>query len=251
MLWGDSLNTLMIILSAFIAFFATLSAGVFIKKLQRHVGIVCAFSSGFFIALSLFELLPDTLAFASQAQVSLGEISIVAVSGFIFLFALNKGFSRLYRSKLDNTKTYKQRIGLFSTLEFCSHAFIEGVAIGLTFQLQFELGIFVAIAVISHDFCDGISTLALMINSGNTLRSSFGMLLVDASAPIVGALTTLLFVIQSAFLVYALSFLFGSFLYIGGLVLLPDANQMNRPIVTAAFFLIGFSLILFFTIITQ
>jgi zinc transporter ZupT len=244
------LNTLLIILSAVAAFFATLSAGIFIKKLEHHVGVVCAFSSGFFIALSLFELLPDILEFAPQAKVSVVEMSIVALSGFVFLLALNKGLSRFYRDKLEKTKTYKQRIGWFSTLEFCSHAFLEGIAIGLTFQLQFELGIFVAIAVISHDFCDGISTLALMINSGNTLRSSFGMLLVGASAPIVGALTTLLFIIQSYFLVYALSFLFGSFLYIGGLVLLPDANRMNRPIVTAAFFLTGFLLILFFTIIT-
>ena len=79
---------------------------------------------------------------------------------------------------------FQPRMGLFSTLEFCSHAVLEGLAIGVSFQLQFGLGVFIAAAVISHDFCDGISTLALMLNSGNSLKSSIGMLFVDATAPV-------------------------------------------------------------------
>jgi len=143
--------------------------------------------------------------------------------------------------------TFQPRIGLLSTLEFCSHAFLEGIAIGVSFQLQFGLGIFIAVAVISHDFCDGISTLALMLNSGNSLKSSMSMLLIDAIAPAFGAVATLLFAIQNYLLVYILSFLFGSFLYLGGGTLLPDAYRMNRPIVTVVFFLFGFFLILILT----
>lgn len=132
-------------------------------------------------------------------------------------------------------------------MEFCSHAFLEGVAIGVSFQFQFGLGVLVALAVVSHDFCDGVSTLALMLNSGNTLKSSMSMLVVDAFAPLLGAMFTLFFAIQSYFLVYVLAFLLGSFLYIGGGTLLPDAYRMNRPIVTVVFFLVGFLLIPFFT----
>jgi zinc transporter ZupT len=139
------------------------------------------------------------------------------------------------------------RIGLLSTIEFCSHGFIEGLAIGVSFQLELSLGVFVAIAVVSHDFCDGISTLALMLNSGNTMKSSMGMLLVDALAPVIGAVTTLFFTIQNYFLAFALSFLVGSFLYMGAGSLLPDAYKMNRPAITIFFFLAGFFIILFFT----
>ena len=87
----------------------------------------------------------------------------------------------------------------------------------MSFQLQFGLGIFIAIAVVSHDFCDGISTLTLMLNSGNSLKSAMRMLFIDAIAPALGAATTLVFAVQNCFLVYSLSFLFGgSFLYVGG-----------------------------------
>ena len=104
-----------------------------------------------------------------------------------------------------------------------------------------------AAAVVSHDFCDGVSTLALMLNSGNSMKSSISMLIVDAIAPVFGAIITLFFAVQNYILVYALSFLLGSFLYIGGVMLLPDAYRMNRPIVTISFFLTGFFLIILLT----
>jgi zinc transporter ZupT len=242
------MNALPIVISAIIAFAVTLSAGIFIKKFKSNIGIVCAFSAGFFVALALFDLLPDILTLAPEAQISLYNLFLVGVLGFVFLFALDRSFSIFHIRNHEMTKrTLQPRIGLLATLEFCSHGFLEGLAIGLSFQVQFGLGIFVAIAVVSHDFCDGISTLALMLNSGNSLKSSLSLLLVDAIAPFAGAITTLFFQVQQSFLIFSLSFLVGSFLYIGGGNLLPDAYKMNRPIVTLSFFVFGFFLILLFT----
>ena len=242
------MNTLPTVISVIIAFMATLSAGIFVKKLKDHIGIVCAFSAGFFIALSLFGLLPDILELAPVAQIALDRLLLVAIVGFVFLFALNRGFSRMHMKKNSMTRmTFHARIGLLATLEFCSHAFLEGMAIGVSFQLRFGLGIFIAVAVISHDFCDGISTLALMLDSENSLKSSLSLLFVDAIAPILGAVTTLFFAFQNYILAYALSFMFGSFLFVGGGILMPDAYRMNRPTTTVAFFIIGFMLILFMT----
>ncbi len=239
------MNPTPILLSAIVAFAATLSAGFFIRKFKSHIGVVCAFSAGFFVALTLFELLPEISALVANAQISLEKPLFTAVGGFFFLFAVDQVFSR-FHSKNHNMQrsSIQPRIGLLSTMEFCSHGFIEGLAIGVSFQFQFELGIFVAAAVVSHDFCDGINTLALMLNSGNSVRSSVSMLFADALAPVVGAVVPLFFAIQNFFLVLMLSFLSGSFLYMGGGMLLPDANRMNRPIATIGFFLLGFLLIL-------
>ncbi len=91
------MNTLPIILSAIIAFTATLSAGIFIKKFKSNIGIVCAFSAGFFIALSLFDLLPNISALAPETQFSLDKLLLTAIVGFFFLFALDRGFNVLLR----------------------------------------------------------------------------------------------------------------------------------------------------------
>ncbi len=240
------MNTLPIILSVIVAFAATASAGLLIKKFKTNIGIVCALSAGFFIALALFDILPEILTLAPQAQISFEMLLLTGTLGFVFLFALERVFSFFHLKKHTMTKmTLQPRIGLLATLEFCSHGFLEGLAIGLSFQLQFGLGIVVAMAVVSHDFCDGVSTLALMLNSGNSLKSSLRLLFVDASAPIIGAAATLFVSIQESFLIFSLSFLVGTFLYIGGGTLLPDAYRMNRPIITISLFLLGFFIILF------
>jgi zinc transporter ZupT len=244
------MDTLPIILSAITAFAATISAGILIKKLQNKIGVVCAFAAGFFIALAVFDLLPDVLVLAPPAQISLVKLLLTGTVGFAALFASDRGFSRFHSSNRKLTKrTRYPRVGLLSTAEFCSHGFLEGIAIGVSFQLQFALGIFVAVAVVAHDFCDGVSTLALMLNSGNTPKSSIAMLFVDALAPVLGVATTLFVVLPNYVLVYALSFLVGSFLYMGGGSLLPDAYHMNRPKITAIFFATGFLLIVLFRLI--
>jgi zinc transporter ZupT len=81
-----------------------------------------------------------------------------------------------------------------------------------------------------------------MLSSGNTLKASMSMLLLDAIAPVSGAVTTFFF-IQDNFIVFALSFLAGSFAYTGSVSLLPESHRKNRPIVTLVFFLVGFILI--------
>ncbi len=236
------------VVSAIIAFTATLSAGIFINRFKSNIGVVCAFAAGFFIALSLFDLLPNIVSLAPEAQISLEKPAFVAASGFLFLFLLDRVFLRLHLKEHEMAGiTYRPSVGLLSTIEFISHGFIEGLAIGVSFQLQFELGIFVAIAVVSHDFCDGLSTLALMLNSGNSQKSSLGMLLTDAFAPVLGVVVTLFFSVQSYSLVLLLSFLAGSFLYMGAGSLLPDAYRMNRHIVTIVFFFAGFFLVLLFS----
>jgi ZIP family zinc transporter len=243
---------LQVVLSAILAFSATLSAGIVIKRFQKRIGIICAFSAGFFIALSIFELLPEIFVFQQQVEVYASDLILMALAGFLLLFALNRVFSRLYtKSHHLERKNLRPRMGLVSTAEFCSHGFLEGVAIGVSFQVQFSLGFFVAAAVIAHDFCDGISTLALMLNSGNNRRSALIMLLVDAVSPVAGAVATLFFSIQNVVLAYALAFLFGSFLQIGVLTLLPDAYRMNRPIVTIVMFLTGFFSIALFSFLVN
>ncbi len=177
---------------------------------------------------------------APKSQIPLEQALFTAIGGFFLLFILERIFTRFHSKDHNMMKIFHSRIGLLSTFEFCSHGFIEGLAIGVSFQLQFGLGVFVAIAVISHDFCDGISTLTLMLNSGNSMKSSVSMLFVDAIAPVLGVTTTLFVSVGTYFLAFMLSFLAGSFLYIGGGSLLPEALHMNRPPVAIALFAIGF-----------
>ena len=45
---------------------------------------------------------------------------------------------------------------------------MDGVGIGLGFQVSPAVGLLVAVAVISHDFTDGMNTITLMLNHKNS-----------------------------------------------------------------------------------
>jgi ZIP family zinc transporter len=116
-------------------------------------------------------------------------------------------------------------------------------AIGLGFQFDFHVGIIVAVAVICHDFSDGLNTVAIMLNSGNSLKSSFRMLLLDASTPVLGVVSTLFIRLPEQYLILFLRFFAGGFLYLGASDLLPEAHERNPPLVSLVSSLAGFLLI--------
>ena len=228
------------ILSAIIAFAATLSAGAFAARYKRNIGIVCAFTAGVLVALVLFDLLPEILTLAPRIQLSLEMPFFTIALGFLFLYSLEHGlFQKLKKSGKNDNLNYTQKFGTLASLEFCAHGFIEGLAIGISFQFEWSLGLIVAFAVISHDFCDGLSTLTLMLNSGNSMRSSMKMLFLDAIAPVIGSVMTLFLHLPSYYIVFTMSFLAGSFVYIGAGSLLPEAHKKNRPKITFIFFVTG------------
>lgn len=240
------MDILPVLASAITAFAATLSAGILVKRYKRNIGVVCAFAAGVLVALAIFDMLPDIIVLAPRVQVSFEMSAFTILAGFFSLYALDKGLFQIgKKSRKSSTRT----IGLLSALEFCFHGFLEGLAIGISFQFELGLGILVTFAVVSHDFCDGLSTLALMLNSGNTMRSSMSMLFLDAIAPVLGAIATLFFHVQGYFIVLGFSFLAGSFVYLGLGSLLPEARRKNRQQITFIFFFMGFIMILLLSMI--
>jgi ZIP family zinc transporter len=86
-----------------------------------------------------------------------------------------------------------------------------------------------------------------MLKSGNSLRSSIKMLLVDAVTPLLGVLSTLVVRIPENYLILFLPFFAGGFLYLGSSDLLPQAHEDSDPLVSIAFTLLGFLLIFVIT----
>lgn len=97
--------------------------------------------------------------------------------------------------------------GAFSgQLNLLFTAFMDGLAIGAGFQIEFHVGVITAFAVIAHDFSDGLNTVTVMLRSGNSLRSTVKMLLLDAITAVLGLLSTLLVRIPENVLILILPF---------------------------------------------
>lgn len=96
-----------------------------------------------------------------------------------------------------------------------------------------------AVAVISHDFTDGMNTVTLMLNNKNGNKKSIAFLFIDALAPVLGAASTIFFSLSSYFLVLYLGFFAGFLLYIGASDILPEAHSKQSSYKTIVLTVLG------------
>jgi ZIP family zinc transporter len=123
------------------------------------------------------------------------------------------------------------------------HSFLDGLAIGAAFTANAALGTFVGVAVVAHDFGDGVSTVGVVLGSRGAVRASIGWLIADALAPIGGVLAARAVRVPAPVLALLLGFFAGSFLFVGGAHLLPEAGREGRRAPLAAAFVAGVALV--------
>jgi zinc transporter ZupT len=226
------------------AFFSTLFGGLAATRLRSKFGILAAFAAGVLIAVPLFDLVPEALTLAVGANIPCQNVTYLVAVGFLFLFTLDRYISVHRICESGRCRNVRHpHAGLYGASELSLHSFMDGFAIGLGFQTNVQAGLLVAAAVVAHDFSDGINTITVMLDAGNSLRWSLRMLLIDAIAPVLGAASTLLITAPESVLVYLLPFFGGGFLYLGASDLLPEAHERNPPLVSLLATLGGFALI--------
>ncbi len=123
------------------------------------------------------------------------------------------------------------------------HSFLDGVAIGTGFHIGAQFGLVIGLAVIFHDFSDGLNTVTVMLRAGSTRTAAYLWLLLDALTPSLGAIATFLILFSPSMLAVVLAFFVGEFLYIGAADLLPEAHQRGTSLRLVLATIIGVSLI--------
>jgi len=232
------------IILSFVTFLATLLGGYVASRNRRRFGVIAAFSAGVLIAVPLFQLLPASLTIATNLHVPFQNVLYVTALGFIFLYMLERLLSVKKVRSGDTWKYVRHSTGgIYGATELVLHSFVDGLAIGVGFHLSFQIGIVVAIAVIFHDFPDGMNVVTVMLSSGNSLKSAMRLLLLDAIAPVVGATLSIFVTLFDRYLVYLLPFFAGGFLYLGASDLLPEAHEETSPAIAFGVSLVGFLVI--------
>ena len=116
-------------------------------------------------------------------------------------------------------------MGALGALGLSAHSFVDGLAVGLAFGASTEVGVLVLIAVLSHDFADGLNTVSFVLSQSQDRRRAIRWLTIDAVAPLLGATVGALIQVSDATLGHLLAFYTGFFLYMGATDLLPEAHE--------------------------
>jgi len=220
------------VLFSLATFFSTCIGGLFALKFRDRLHFLLSFTAGVLLGVVSFEILPEIFKLAHDSQVDATGAMIALVVGFLVFHSLEKLVLIHHIHEADYPAHKHPHIGQLSALSLVGHSFMDGIGIGLGFQVSESVGIVVAIAVVSHDLCDGLNTVSLMLVNHNTTRRSIVMLLLDATAPVLGVISTLFFQVPAFILMLYLGFFAGFLLYIGASDILPEAHSQNRSSTT-------------------
>jgi zinc transporter ZupT len=216
---------------------ATLVGGLAALRFRDRLHLILGFSAGAVIAVAFFDLLPEALTMGVPTYTPATLLSITA-GGFFSYMILDRLI--LFHTHLDDHHAGASvGRGWAGAASLSAHSFMDGFAIGIAFQASAAAGLVVALAVLAHDFSDGLNTVNLVLKNGGTRRQAFSWLSLDAVAPVVGAGVSLLTRLPAASLSLVLALLGGFFFYIGGSDLLPDSYHAHPKFLTTVMTLLG------------
>jgi ZIP family zinc transporter len=211
------------------AFASTLGGGLLALRLRDKLHLILGFSAGAVIGVAFFDLLPEALTLGTDQRTPTVILAWSAL-GFLFYLALDRLLS------FHGAAT--QRGGFIASV-LCIHSILDGVAIGLAFQASRSIGVVIAIAVLTHDFSDGINTMNIVLKNGGTRATGIGWLLLDALAPTAGIAATRVFRLPAGDVGVVLALFGGFFLYIGASDLIPESYHAHPKFLTTAMTLCG------------
>ncbi len=217
---------------------ATLTGGLVALALRRYLHVFLGFSAGAILGVSLLELLPEAIRAGGGAFVT---SSVYAGLGFLAWLLID----RLPWSATDEPPNRRGRAHPRAHLGPASltvHSLLDGLAIGVAFQVSEPAGLVVAAAVILHDLSDGANTVNLGLIGGGAPMALL-WLLADAAAPLVGIALARLTHAPDKALSPLLAIFAGSFLYIGAGKLIGESYRRHPHLSTSLMSVLGFGAI--------
>lgn len=238
-----------LLLFSILPFFSTLLGGLAALRLRHRLHPIMAFASGVLVATALADILPEAADLVGGDRPPVEAATLVgaaAVVGFLLFSALE---ALVHRDTWEHQHAPTQDVhtphqhagearsgaevdgtaaGLLGPLGLITHSTLDGLAIGLGFRISPELGLVVGLAVLVHDFADGLNVVTLATAGGRGRTAVLVLLGLDALAPVVGAGLSQVVTVSSGTLGLLIASFAGVFVAIGAGHLLPEA-QHGRP----------------------
>jgi zinc and cadmium transporter len=206
----------------------------------RYSHYVNSFAAGLILGVAFFHLFPESLELSGKALlfIFLGFLAIYLLEN---VMVLHSGSEIHFREK-NNPRLTKGMV-IFSGLFF--HSLIDGVIIGVGFEVNPRLGVLTSLGIISHELPEGVTSFSLLVTS-IARKTAMKMAIAVALATPFGAILSLAFIggLADSTIGLLLAMAGGSFLYIAASDLIPETHEKGG-VANAGFFLLGI-LFLFF-----
>ena len=178
-----------------LAGFATFLGILLIKQTHdwalKNSSYLNSFAAGLLLSLVFFHLMPEAIELSTIAPqvIFIGFFAFYILENFIMI---HSGTEIKYCIDEDEPHSHMMPttgVMAFSGLVF--HSLIDGIIIGVGFEINLEVGLLAALAVISHEVPEGITSFAL-INETHPSKATILSIIVGLATPL-GAIISLLF----------------------------------------------------------
>lgn len=234
-------------------FFSTLAGGYAALRLRHRIHALMAIASGIVVATAVVDLFPEAWELVGEGgALAVGVAALVGFIGFSFLEAF------IHQSSFEHVGTIGHvhapgdddhdedhdhaaaraaardvpparpgLVGLLPPISLVLHSAMDGLVIGVAFQAGDEIGLIVLLAVLFHDFADGMNVATLALEAARGVRVAVLFVLLDGiAAPVGGAISTLI-TVDDRTLGLLLAAFGGVFLAIGAGHLLPESQHRD------------------------
>jgi ZIP family zinc transporter len=232
-------------------FAAALIGGLFALKHKGQLRYILGFTAGIIMGVVVFDILPEMFQIIEDFGLDAIWVMVALMAGFLGFHIAEKLLLIHHQHETQYGKHHHPQVGVLSAMAIGGHSLLDGVGIGLAFQINAGVGVAVSLALIAHRFADGLNTASLMLLHKNTERRTLQMVMINGALPLFGVLLTLLFTFPEEFFAYYLAFFAGFLLYIGASDILPQAHDEKSDKKTILLTVAGVAAIFALTLLSE
>ncbi|MCM1053521.1 MAG: ZIP family metal transporter [Ruminococcus sp.] len=214
------------------------------NNINRFITFALAFSSAIMIGISITDLIPES-SFILLQDYGLNKGLIYAFIAFIIGIFLIRYLNKLMNKAEIKNDLYK--LGILNMLALILHNFPEGIATFMSSYKDINLGIKLSLAIAFHNIPEGISIAVPIYYATNSKKEAILKTFLSGIAEPIGAIIAYIFLskyITNSLISIILLLVGGIMITLGIEVILPKAKEYNLKKPLYLGFIIGVVLIL-------
>lgn len=199
---------------------------------RRNSANLVSFSAGVMLGIGFLHILPEAQELTEHAT------SLLLLSFVIFYFLehhihFHADHEQLHHHNLTIPNSHGDDcahpapLGMLAFCGMTLHSLIDGLIIGSGFEIDPEIGVLSALAVIIHKLPAGVATFSILLHCGYQRRAAVAFTSAVALATPVGAISSygLIRHLPHSALGVFMSLAAGSFIYIAASDLIPESHR--------------------------
>lgn len=192
------------------------------KWAAKNSVYLISFAAGVLLSSSIAFLIPEAFSLSGQM------VFLALLFSFLAFYILEHTLVLHRHSEAEHygTKT-THPFGLVSLVGLFFHSLIDGISIGVGFEVSSAVGILTTVAVLLHELPEGIASISVLLHAGYQKEKAITYSWIVALATPIGAVFTSIFIrgISSNILGILIALAAGSFLYVSASDLIPEINR--------------------------